>query len=89
MDLDHWRKIDVDDDDRRQAQQHETQRHKVATFIFQLLHSGSADASAVAAALHRQRQFVGPAKGGDKQRNQDRDQRLGPLGQAAWSSLIL
>ena len=48
-----------------------------------LLHAGTALAAVVAAALHGQRQLIRPAERRNKQRDEDRQQRLGPLQHAA------
>ena len=48
-----------------------------------LLHAGAPLAAVITAALHRRREVDGTAERGDKQRDQDRDQRPHPLHQSA------
>ena len=48
-----------------------------------LLHPGAALAAVVAAAFHRQRQLIRPAERRNEQRNENGQQRLGPLHHAA------
>ena len=49
----------------------------------QLFHTGATGAALITAALHGHRQVIGAAEGGHEQRNENGNQRLNPLEQAA------
>ena len=69
--------------DSRKQHRNEQQGADVHTGNLQLAHTGAADVAAVKAALHGGSQLVRAAERRDKQRNENRNHRLGTLNEVA------